>query len=199
MPVWLVAVLAVLGIVLGSGGVAPHVVAWLRERSKLRLDQRKAELAHDVDVKKLEAGAEAAKREDTGRFSDKLMDRVAALEAERGKYEERETRWKEERARSDKACDERVQRAVANAEGKAQKAFEEAQRVSGELEVLERDYDVLLEHTIDVEQQNRVMRSKLNIKDAPPSSERFMEVVRRRRGQSARVELRELPAKKRGG
>jgi len=184
MPSWLLAVLAVLGTILGAGGIGVQVVSWLRERSKHRRDIELKKIDADLAAKKIDADAEKSEREDTGQFQNRLMDRVIALEKEKQERDERDKKAAED-------CEMRVsdaERAAADARTaaqeatqKAQDAFAEAQRTSAEMEQLERDYDVLLAHAIDVEQQARKMRAQLGVTTVPTSSARLMEVAARRK------------------
>lgn len=132
-------VLAIVASVLSAGGIVSQVIAWRRERDKT---------STTADVEKTKAQVDDAKhaRDHTGRFQQRLIDRVEKLE-----------RRDEERGRK-----------IAGLEGANAKCQAENAELRGKITKLEgsnqtlaREHELLKEHVDRLEAENRALRLRL--------------------------------------
>lgn len=139
-------VLAIVASVLSAGGIVSQVIAWRRERDKT---------STTADVEKTKAQVDDAKhaRDHTGRFQQRLIDRVEKLE-----------RRDEERGRKIaglEGANAKCQAENAELRGKITKLEGSNQTLAREHELLKRDHAQLKEHVDRLEAENRALRLRL--------------------------------------
>lgn len=146
-------VLAIVASVLSAGGIVSQVIAWKRARDEKRLEAEKAKHAGDVEKTKAEVEDAKHARDHTGRFQQRLIDRVEKLEKrdeERGK-----------KIAGLEGANAKCQAENAELRSKIILLEGSNQRLAREHELLKQDYAQLKEHVDRLEAENRALRLRL--------------------------------------
>lgn len=175
-------ILAIVASVLSTGGIASQVIAWRRERAKDQAEYNKAQLAEAakaktavaeiaarIEVVEVESKVEAAKvevqaakviaddkkdeREQTGRFQQRLIDRVESLERRHDANVKRIETLETANTRCEQANEELL--------GKYALLDGAHRSLQLDHEHLKRDHRTLKEHVRKVEADNRALRARL--------------------------------------
>jgi chromosome segregation ATPase len=174
----LLTVLAIVASVLSAGGIVAQVIGWRRARDERLSKEREAiaKAAADATVEKAAADAKKTEhvvadkideREHTGRFQQRLIDRIDALEKSGRKYEQRIDGLEKEHHDCERrytALEGKTSRLEGENAGLKIKAahLEHATReLVRENETLREDVRTLRSRVDEVEGDNRALRARL--------------------------------------